>query len=152
MIQPRRAVHRRAFVALAFVLPAVLLAGLGGRRSARPSRAQVAQLTSSGHLVRKADTLWQKHAIQTEFYSNRSGKIQVVMHPAQELNEPDLLLYWSVEQPTGDSLPAAAQLLGPLVAGGAFALPLNDERAGYLVLSSLPHQSLFDTAKVEKLP
>jgi len=54
------------------------------------------------------------HTIQTAFYSdsNRSGDIQVALRPAQELNEPDLLLYWSVEQPTGDSLPAAAQLLG----------------------------------------
>ena len=32
MIQPLRAVHRRAFVALAVVLPAILLIGLGARR------------------------------------------------------------------------------------------------------------------------
>jgi len=94
------------------------------------------------------------HTIQTAFYSdsNRSGDIQVALRPAQELNEPDLLLYWSVEQPTGDSLPAAAQLLGPFAAGKAFTLPLNVDRAGYLILFSLAHQSLIATAKVEKLP
>ena len=32
MIQPLRVVHRRAFVALALVLPAILLIGLGARR------------------------------------------------------------------------------------------------------------------------
>ena len=32
MIQPLRAVHRRAFVALALVLPTILLIGLGARR------------------------------------------------------------------------------------------------------------------------
>jgi hypothetical protein len=105
-------------------------------------------------LVRKSDTLWQTHTIQTTFYSdlNRSGDIQVSLHPAKELNEPDLLLYWSVEQPTRDSLPAAAQFLGPFAVGKAFGLPLSVNRAGYLVLFSLPHQSLLDTAKVEKLP
>ena len=152
MIQPLRTVHRRAFVALAFVLPAVLVVGLESRRM--PSRVQVLQLPSSACLVRESDTLWQMHTIQTAFYSdsNRSGDIQVALRPAQELNEPDLLLYWSVEQPTGDSLPAAAQLLGPFAAGKAFTLPLNVDRAGYLILFSLAHQSLIATAKVEKLP
>ena len=31
MIQPLRAVHRRAFVALALILPAILLAGIEAR-------------------------------------------------------------------------------------------------------------------------
>src|SRR6476469_1315266 len=117
MIPTLRTGHRRAFVALAFVLPAVLVVGLESRRM--PSRVQVLQLPSSACLVRESDTLWQMHTIQTAFYrdSNRSGDIQVALRPAQELNEPDLLLYWSVEQPTGDSLPAAAQLLGPFAAG-----------------------------------
>ena len=154
MIQPLRTVHRRAFVALAFVLAAVLVAGLGARLPRVPSRVQVFQLPSSAYLVRKSDTLWQTHTIQTEFYSdsNRSGDIQVALRPSQELKEPDLLLYWSVEQPTRDSLPAAAQLLGPFAAGKVFGLPLNVDRAGYLVLFSLAHHGLFDTAKVEKLP
>jgi len=154
MIQPLRTVHRLAFVALAFVLPVVLVAGLGARRPRGPSRVLVLQLSSSAYLVRKSDALWQKHAIQTEFYSdsNLSGDIQVAMRPAQELNEPDLLLYWSVAQPTGDSLPDAAQLLGPFAVGEAFSLPLSADRGGYLILFSLPHHGLFDTAKVEKLP
>ena len=32
MIQPLRAVHRRTFVALALLLPTILLMGLGARR------------------------------------------------------------------------------------------------------------------------
>jgi hypothetical protein len=154
MIQPLRTVHRRAFVALAFVLAAVLVAGLEARRPPVPSRVEVLQLPSSAYLLRKSDTLWRKHSMQTAFYSDstRIGDIQVALHPAQELNEPDLLLYWSSEEPTGDSVPATAQLLGAFVASKAFTLPLNIDRAGYLVLFSLPQQDLFDTAKVERLP
>jgi hypothetical protein len=104
--------------------------------------------------VRKSDTLWQKQSIQTEFYrnSNRPGEVLVALRPSPELTEPDLLLYWSVTEPTGDSLPTTSQLLGSFAAAKTFALPLNAGRGGYLVLFSLPHQSLFATARVEKLP
>jgi hypothetical protein len=154
MIQPLRTVHRGTFVILAFVLPAVLMAGLGARRLPRPSRPQVLELSSSAHLARKSDALWQTHAIQSEFYtdSNRSGDIQVILHPEHELNEPDVLLYWSVEQPTGDALPAASQLLGPVAASTTFTVPPGVERGGYLILFSLPYQRLIDIAKVEALP
>jgi hypothetical protein len=153
MIQPLRTVHRRAFVALAFVLPAVLVAGLGARHPRVPSPVQIFQLPSSAYLVDKSGRLWRRHTIQTAFYrdANLSGDILVVLRPAQELNEPDLLVYWSAEQPTGDSLPAAAQLLGSFAAGKPYTLPLNADAPGYLVLFSLAHRNLFDTAKVEKL-
>lgn len=154
MIQPLRSVHRRAFLLLAFVLPLVLLAGLEARRPGRPSSVPVGQLPSSVHLVRRSDTLWQKHAIKTEFYNdpNHPGDIEVALYPVQELNEPDLLLYWSLDQPTAESLPAGAQLLGSFVAGKVFTLPTNVDRAGYLALFSLPHQTVYDSARVEKLP
>ena len=154
MIQPLRTVHRRAFVALALVLPAVLVAGLGARRPRVPSRLHVFQLPSSAYLARKSDSLWREHSIETEFYlnSNRPGEILVALHISQALNEPDLLLYWSMEHPTGASLPPTSQLLGPFAADKPFTLPLNADGGGYLVLFSLAHQSLFDTARMEKLP
>jgi len=154
MIQPLRTLHRRVFVALVFVLPGLLVAGLEARRPSVTSNVRVGQVPGSAHLVRKSDALWQKHAMQTEFYDDakRPGEIQVALHPALELNEPDLLFYWSAVQPAGNSVPAAAQLLGPFVAGKAFALPSNIDRTGYLVLFSAAHQTVFDTAKVEKLP
>jgi hypothetical protein len=36
--------------------------------------------------------------------------------------------------------------------GKSFLLPLEEKRAGHLVLFSPAHQTVFDTARVEKLP
>lgn len=154
MIQPLRTVHRFAFVALAFFLPVVIVAGIAARHPRRPSGSLLVQMPGSEQLVRKSGTLWPKHAMRTEFYSDssRPGEIDLVLIPAVELNEPDLLLYWSADPPSGDSISAGARLLGRFIAGKPFVLPLSADRSGYLVLFSLPHQTVFDTAKVEKLP
>jgi hypothetical protein len=154
MIQPLRTAHRFAFVALAFVLPLVIVAGLAARRPRLASGSPPVQLPASAQLVRDSGTLWPKHSMRTEFYSDsdRPGEIDVVLIAAEELNEPDLLLYWSVDPPSGGSLPAGARLLGPLSAGRPFVLPPSVDRPGFLVLFSLPHQAVFDTAKVERVP
>ena len=154
MNQPLRTVHRFAFVALAFVLPLVIVAGLAARRPGLASGSPPAQLAVSAQLVRKSGALWPKHAMRTEFYSDsdRPGEIDVVLIAAEELNEPDLLLYWSVDPASEDSLPAGARLVGPFVARKPFVLPLSVSGSGYFVLFSLSHQTVFDTAKVEKLP
>jgi len=153
MIQPLRTVHRLAFVALAFALPVVIVVGLAARRPRLASGSPHVQLPASAQLIRKSGTLWPRHAMRTEFYrdSDRPGEIEVVLIGAEELNEPDLLLYWSVDPPSGDSLPAGARLVGPLIAGRPFVVPLSVSGSGYLVLFSLPRQTVFDTAKVEKL-
>jgi hypothetical protein len=154
MIQPLRTVHRRAFTALALVLPLVIAAGLASLHPRLPSEAPAVRLPGSAHLVRKSGTLWPKHGMRTEFYndSSRPGDIEVVVGPTKDVNEPDLLLYWSVDPPSGDSLSAGARLVGPFIAGKPLVLPQNVDRYGYLVLFSLSHQTVFDMAKVEKLP
>jgi hypothetical protein len=154
MIQPLRAVHRFAFVALAFVLPAVIVVGLAARRPRLRYESPPVQIPGSAHLVTMSGTLWPKHVMRTEFYSgsNRPGETTVVLIPSDEINEPDLLLYWSVDAPSGGSLPTDARLVGPFTAGKPFVLPANTERSGFIVLFSLAHQTVFDTAKVEKLP
>jgi len=98
--------------------------------------------------------LWQKHAIQSKFFSrsDRPQDIYLVLQRAQELNEPDLLLYWVTSAPQGNALPADAQLVAAFTTGKAFLLPLNEKRAGYLVLFSPAHLAVFDTARVETLP
>ena len=143
MIQPLRVVHRRAFVALALVLPAILLIGLGARRRRQAQRAQITDVPATANIVRESSTLWQKHSIQSTFYSkpDRPLETYVVLQPAQELNEPDLLLYWAANAPQGNVLPGEAQLVGAFSTGKAFLLPLNEKRAGYLVLFSPAHQS-----------
>ena len=152
MIQPLRVVHRRAFVALALVLPAILLIGLGARRPGLDPRARPIDAPDTGKIVRESSNLWQKHSIQSRFYRNPDGALDtyVVLLPAEELNEPDLLLYWANNAPQGNVLPADAQLVGAFTTGKAFLL--EEKRAGHLVLFSLAHQTVFDTARVEKLP
>jgi hypothetical protein len=105
-------------------------------------------------MVRESSNLWQKHTIQSKFYSrsDRPQDIGVVLQSAGEFNEPDLLLYWAAIAPEGNPLPKEARLLGAVTRGKAFPLPVNEKRAGYLVLFSQAHQTVFDAARVETLP
>ena len=112
------------------------------------------QIARLPHAVGESSDLWQKHTIQSKFYSrpDRPQDIYLVLQPAQDLNEPDLLLYWATDTPKRNVLPAEAQLVGAFITGKAFLLPLEQKRAGYLVLFSPAHQTVFDTARVETLP
>ena len=153
MIQPLRAVHRRAFVALAVVLPAILLLGLEARRPRLGPSAHAADVPDTGNMVRESSTLWQKHSIRSRFYSKPDHPLDtyVALLPEEGLNEPDLLLYWSTNPPQGDVLPGEAQLVGAFTTDETFLLPLNRTGDGYLVLFSPAHQTVIDTARVEKL-
>jgi hypothetical protein len=154
MIQPLRSVHRRAFVTLAVVLPAILLAGIEARHPGTSLTERSPALPATAYLVRESNALWTQHSIATKFYgrSDSPRDIYVVLRPMQPLNEPDLLLYWSANTPQGNSLPSASILIAPYAADEAFALPLEKEGAGNLILYSLAHQTVFDWARVEKLP
>ena len=154
MIQPLRVAHRRAFVTLTLVLPAILLIGLGARRSRPGPGGHAADLPATAYVVRESSNLWQKHAIQSKFYSrsDRPQDIGIVLQSAEEFNEPDLLLYWAAIAPEGNSLPKEARLVGAFTKGKVLPLPLNEKRAGYLVLFGQAHQTVFDAARVEKLP
>jgi hypothetical protein len=57
------------------------------------------------------------------FYSeaDRSQDIYLVLQPVQDLNEPDLLLYWATNAPQGNVLPGDARVLGALTTGKAFS-------------------------------
>ncbi len=154
MIQPLRTVHRRAFVTLALVLPAILLAGIEARHPGTSLTGRSPELPATAYLVRESNGLWTHHSIATKFYgrSDSPKDIYVVLRPMQLLNEPDLLLYWSTKTPQGKSLPSESLLIAPYTADEAFTLPLDKERAGNLILFSLGDQAVFDSARVEKLP
>jgi len=154
MIQALRTTHRRAFVALSVILPAILLAGIEGRHPGTSPTGRAPELPATGYLVRQSNRLWTQHSIDTKFYgrSQSPKDIYVVLRPIEALNEPDLLLYWSSNTPQGNSLPSESLLVAPYAADQAFALPLEKERAGNLILFSLAHQTVFDVARVEKLP
>ena len=154
MIQPLRTVHRRAWVALALVLPAIVLIGLGARHPRLAPSTQAADVPTTAFEVTDSSVLWLNHAVQSKFYgeSDRPQDIYVVLQPAEELNEPDLLLYWASDAPQGNALPGNAQLVGAFTTGKAYLLLLNEKPAGHLVLFSPAHQTVVDYARVEKLP
>jgi len=154
MIQPLRRAHRRAFAGLTVVLPAILLIGLRGRSSRPDERTFIADVPTTTSDVRESSNLWQSHTIRSTFYSrsDRPGEIDVVLQPADDLNAPDLLLYWAYNAPQGNVLPAEARFMGDFRSGKAFLIPIDEGRTGYLVLFSLARRSVFDSAKVEKLP
>jgi hypothetical protein len=154
MIQPLRVAHRRAFVGLAVVLPAILLIGLGARTSRPGDGVLIPDVPAPANVVRASSNLWQNHTIHSTFYSrsDRLQEVDVVLQSAQDLNSPDVLLYWADNAPQGNALPGDAKLVGSFRNGKAFLIPLNEERTGYLVLFSSAHKSVFDTARVEKLP
>lgn len=155
MNQPLRTVHRRAFLGLAFVLPALLITGLAARRpQVAASSGHISQLPASAQLIRKSDTLWQKHEIHTMFYSSADAPriLYVVLHPVQSVDEPDPLLYWSFTAPVANDLSPHAQLMGAFAPDKTRALQLDEQRAGFLILYSAAHQAVIDFARVEKLP
>jgi hypothetical protein len=139
---------------LALVLPAILLIGLGSRRSLQDPGARTADMPANANAVRESGNLWQNHTIHSTFYrrSDRSQEIDVVLQSAEDLNVPDLLLYWAADAPEGNVLSEEARFVGAFKTGKAFPIPLNGKRTGYLVLFSSAHKSVFDTARVEKLP
>ncbi len=143
MIQPLRVVHRGAFVGLAVVLPAILLIGLGARTSRPDQGVLIADVPATANVVRESSNLWQNHTIHSTFYSrsDRPQEIDVVLQSAQDLNAPDLLLYWADNAPQGNALPGEAKLVGAFRTGKAFLIPLNETSTGYLVLFSSAHQS-----------
>ena len=142
MIQPLRTAHCRTFLALAFILPAILVVGLRARPPHVRPAFRVTDLPAGAYMVRESGGLWRKHAMQSMFYSmpERPQDIYVALRPTQEFNEPDLLLYWTASVPQGSALPWMAHLVGEYTAGKAFLLPMNEKRSGYLVLFSLAHQ------------
>jgi hypothetical protein len=151
MIQPLRNAHRRTFLALAVVLPAILVVGLMARHRNLPVSADTFKPPYAIE-SQKMSVGWQKHPIDTYFYMNpvRDGEVAVVLTPKPALDEPDLLLYWADTDAAGADL-SRARLLGPFVPGTRYSL-LASERRGQLMLYSLAHNEVIDRAKIEGLP
>jgi len=151
MIQPLRNVHRRAFLALAFILPAILVIGLMVRHCPVQVTADTVDATESTR-ASKVSLRWRKHSIDTYFYSNPGNEkvTAVVLNPQRPIDQPDLLLYWVSADASAAGL-SQAQLLGPFVPGKSYSLPAG-ERHGELLLYSLAHRQLVDAAKIEGLP
>jgi len=153
MIQPLRTAHRRVFVGLALVLPALLVVGLGARPPVMRPLMSARTATTLENPIHASPVMWQRHGIESAFYRSGtgSGQVSVVLTPKDEMAEPDLLVYWASGEAQGNSLPPGAELLGAYASGRSFLLP-RTAGAGRIILYSLAHQEIVDSAVVESLP
>jgi hypothetical protein len=154
MIQPLRTVHRRVSVVMAVFLPTVLFVGLTARRPvSRPGGGAVG-LPDRAHLLKQTAGGWQRHTIQTSLYGQLDPPhdIYAVLNPARPLNAPDVLVYWSGLSAADSNLPSGARLLGTFEPARAIVLPRDLQPGGNLILYSLAHQSVVDSAPLESLP
>lgn len=150
MIAPLRRRHRLMITLLALTVPVLVVLAISHRPEHDlqrvgpqtvpenlPAQQEIADLFS---LPPTSAQLWQE-GDQAVLY------VQTTEAPRL----PDLLLYWSASQP-GVSLPADAVLLAPLPARGQRIMPLPQSTAGgYVLLYSLAHQEMVESAPLPTL-
>ncbi len=96
MIQPLRVVHRRAFVALSLVLPAILLIGLGARRPHQLTPEHIRKYQAYLFRERKlaASTVTQRLAALRFFYTRTIKKpwsVADTSYPKKTRHLPSIL-------------------------------------------------------------
>ena len=152
MIKPLRTVHRRMFIVLAGVLPVIL----GIALKARPRVVSVTPNPVKGERVsvrlNQATAAWAKQTFSTEFYSDaRNSEVWFSLTPLRDLHEPDLLLYWTSQSDANSPDLTSAQLLGSFRQSKSYSLPVGTQPVS-LILYSLAHGEIVDSARVEGLP
>jgi len=150
MIQPLRTVHRHVFIALAALLPIIVAAALIGRHQFPAPRPATFSIPQDAIRLKQASATWNKSSFDTEFYSEPKNPTEVLaaLKTRRNLDSPDLLLYWSEADANSPNV-NAARLLGRFVAGKSYKLPATD--GGTLVLYSLAHREIVDSARIEGL-
>jgi hypothetical protein len=144
-------VHRHAFIALAALLPVILAAALIARHQIPSLRPVTFSIPQDAIRLKQASATWNKNSFDAQFYSepqNPSG-VLVVLKTRRNLDAPDLLLYWSQADANSPDL-NDARLLGSFVAGESYSLPAGTD-SGTLVLYSLAHREIVDSARIEGL-
>lgn len=151
MIQPLRSAHRRTSMALALILPAVLVVGLMARRPL-PHPYSKTHNSEARQSIGRSDHLWSRHRIHSVFLRNASGPatVQVVLEPLDDFSAPDLLVYWSPALPVSDQLATNAVLLGAFENGRPLLLQESNTK-GFLILYSLAHHTIVDTSPLERV-
>ncbi len=151
MIQPLRSAHRRTWLALAPVLPMVLIVGLMARRPLPRSNSRITN-SETQRAIRQTDDPWTKHKIHSVFLRDPSDptSVQVVLTEPGDLSVPDVLVYWSPQLSGTDSLPTDALLLGALENSRPMHLRDGNPK-GFLILYSLAHHSIVDAAPLESV-
>jgi hypothetical protein len=152
MIQPLRTAHRRTFIVLAGVLPVILGIALTARPRVVSARIDTAPTEQAYARLNQTTAAWGKQTFSTEFYSDaKNGEVRFTLMSVHNLDEPDLLLYWSAQSGTNSPDLSGAHLLGSFRQAKSYSLPTGTQRAS-LILYSLAHSEIVDSARVEGLP
>jgi hypothetical protein len=154
MIQPLRTIHRRMFIVLAAVLPVILGAGLKVRHHAPLAKADTSTSKQVSNRLNQATAAWAKKTFDAKIYSEpvKPRAVQIILRPLRGLDdEPDLLLYWTSQAATDSRDLTDAHLLGPFRPAKSYSVPTGNKPFS-LVLYSLGHHEIVDTARVEVLP
>jgi hypothetical protein len=144
MIRPLRVAHRRIFGILAVALPVTIAAGLVARR---PQESHLAEVKSEpAQVLKRVPSQKRAFALIFRRDSGSQGGIRTVLQASTSLNEPDLLAYWTNESRPGEALPAGSVLLGAVVPGRVSSVSLPEGQEGRVVLYSLAHHEVVDSA------
>jgi hypothetical protein len=133
VIQPLRRYHRYSFLALAALLPLFFAAGIKERHPLviiAPVAVRIHLTMASGTaIVTDPRELW-----------------------GSAVDDPDLLVYWTQDEPDLVTLPANARFLGSLDSARRETLrvPPGKKDCGYLILYSLAWQKPVARARVPK--
>ena len=152
MIQPLRTVHRWTFIVLAGVLPVILGIALKARPRVVSARVDTVRTEHASGRQNETTAVWAKQTFSTEFYSDaKNSGVRFTLMPLRDLDEPDLLLYWSSQHRTTSPELSGAHLLGSFRPGSSYSFPAGTQQ-GSLILYSLAHREIVDSARVEGLP
>lgn len=150
MIQPLRTAHRWTFVVLAGILPVILGVALKARPHA--ATADTAKTEQASRRLNQVTAAWAKQTFSTAFYSDaKNSGVRFTLMPLRDLDEPDLLLYWTSQSGTTARGLTDAHLLGPFREAASYSLPTGTQQV-LLILYSLAHREIVDSAPVEGLP
>jgi hypothetical protein len=123
----------------------------------RPGRAMQTRIVSSvgqesGRSM-LASYVSERQTFTAVFYSDpRSPKApRVVVRSLRELRDPDLLVYWSDANQVTRLDVSHAHLLGSIPAVEPLWMP-GGQNDGFLIVYSLAHRAVVDSARVERLP
>jgi hypothetical protein len=153
MIRPLRQRHRFIFSALAALLPLAFVLAWSARNTPLRVRELPAalsnQLSSFPHVLWEKQNLWPDLKMSTRICGDALPPTQLALelHPHEDFNAPDVLVYWS-PQSSGEDL-NEAYLLGTLAGMHKRSWPLPQaalQSEGKLILYSLGHQRILATA------
>ncbi|MEK7729639.1 MAG: hypothetical protein AAB354_14630 [candidate division KSB1 bacterium] len=153
MIRPLRQRHRFIVFALALFLPLAFVLALSARktppRMRELPRALSNEASSFPRVLWMNENLWPDRNLTTRVCGDSipPSRLALELHPREDFNAPDILVYWS-PQNSGEDL-NDAYLLGTLAGKHKRSWPLPEaalQTEGQIVLYSLGHQQILERA------